>query len=418
MAVEHPARRETLRRALFLGAVLTPINIWTGVNVGQFALRPLQLWTLCYIPLALATDRNEIVRAFDATSLVFVCLFAALGMSTVIATPPTYQLRAAADLTLLALNIGAFIAVHGALSRRPELLRDFLRWFAIGATANAVVLGVRALSLSRQKLLQSTDSNVFGLGTVIGTYESALTAAAVVALIFAPTRRSARAAAVLLVANGALAVLALARGPWLAAAGAVAITVPLAAWQLRHLLRPRELLRRLALPIGVLATTVIALAATDLARLLVIVNRVLALSEAAKPISTGGTAAARLFMWSALIDDSWRSPLFGHGAASYREIAEFVMITNQISENFLIEIAHAGGALSLTLLVIGVGLCVSSGLRNDAKPQLESVMLRMAVIAGALTVFLGSLTNPSAWNSMFWVVMACAASPYRPRTAS
>jgi hypothetical protein len=405
-----------LHRALCLGAFLTPLNIWLGITIGQFALRPLQVWALLFIPLVLATHADDFIRAFDATTLVFVSLVAALTTSTIFATPVGYRLRAAADLGLLFLNVAAFAAVHGGLRDRPAATRDFLRWLAMGALVNAVLLGIRSLSLSRQTLLASADSNVFGLGTVVGTFESAIAAAATLAMIFAPDRRSARAAGVLLLANGGLAVLSLARGPWLAATGAVLLVIPVGAWQLRHQLSPRRLLLRLSLPAGVLVTAVAALAATNLTRLLLIVNRILALSEAARPVSSGGTAYQRLQIWTAMIDDTQRSLLFGNGAATYREISEYLMIVGQVSENFVVEIAHAGGLLSLLLLVIGVGLCLGVSLKQESSPTLESVMIRMAVLAGAATVVLGSLTNPSAWNGMYWVVLALAASPYRPRT--
>ena len=120
-----------------------------------------------------------------------------------------------------------------------------------------------------------------------------------------------------------------------------------------------------------------------------------------------GTGFSRLVMWRAFLDDVWSSPLFGHGAAAYREISEQLGIQGTVSENFVIEILHAGGAVSLILLVVAMlGIMLDCLMQPGASRRPAQTA---ACLAGAVALILGSMTNPAAWNGLFWVLMGVVA---------
>jgi hypothetical protein len=416
VAQESAAPSAALRAAVYAAALIAPINPWLGVSVGQFSVHPLHLWALVVIPFVLASAPGELARSLDFTTLMFASLLVSLTGSTLVGTPPAYQVRGFADLVLLAINVATFATIHGVLARRPEIAARFIGWLTVGAIISGILLGARAIVESR-KVLLNADSNAFGLGTVIGTYASAFAAGCTVAVIFAPTRRFATVSTAALLVSGPVALLSLARGPWIAGLLAVAICVPLCAWQLRHTLEPRKMLLRLAGPFALMVLVAIALIATNLTRLLVVVNRILALNEALTPVSSGGTAFVRIQLWAAMLDEVRRSPLFGYGAASFRQISMYLGTAGQIAENFCIEMLHAGGLLALTCLLAGVAGCIAAGVRNDEEPDQTFVVMRLTMLAAGIGVFFGTLTNPSAWNGAFWVVLAATASPPRSRYA-
>jgi hypothetical protein len=111
--------------------------------------------------------------------------------------------------------------------------------------------------------------------------------------------------------------------------------------------------------------------------------------------------------------DAERSPVFGHGASAYREISESLGVHGTVSENFVVEIFHAGGGVSVLLLVAGLSGVLLYCLQKpgaDRRPAATA-----ACLAGAVALILGAMTNPAAWNGLFWVMMgAVAARPASP----
>src|SRR3954470_3397128 len=126
-----------------------------------------------------------------------------------------------------------------------------------------------------------------------------------------------------------------------------------------------------------------------------------------------GTGWSRVIMWKMFLRDALRSPVFGHGASAYREISESLGVHGTVSENFVVEIFHAGGAVSVVLLVIGLGGVILYCLLKpgaDRRPAATA-----ACLAGGVALILGAMTNPAAWNGLFWVMIGAVAS--RPAEA-
>jgi O-antigen ligase/polysaccharide polymerase Wzy-like membrane protein len=395
-----------LRRALQIGALIAPLNFWVALSVGGMSLRPLHLWVLAYGSLLIIRYRGELLRPFSAPTLAMVSMYGALVVSTIFATPDEYRGRAVQDLLLLALNIGAFACVRGALADRPEAARDFVHWLSAGAAFSALALTGRALLASTSTTAVGEDSFALGLGTVAGTFTTAFAAAAQTAVVFAPTRRYALAATGIMLVSGTAAILSLARGPWIGFALSVPTVIGIGAWQLRRARSMRGLVWRVALPSVALLVASVGLIAFNGRALRLVIARVLDLGRL-----TGGTASSRLQLWTAMTDDFLYSPVFGHGAAAYRRLSQLLGIQTSVSENFAIEVLHAGGVVAAMFLASGVGLCVGASLRHHDAPGRDTATLRLAVLAGTTTMLIGALTNPAGWDGLFWVVLACAASP-------
>jgi hypothetical protein len=121
-----------------------------------------------------------------------------------------------------------------------------------------------------------------------------------------------------------------------------------------------------------------------------------------------GTGWSRVVMWKMFLRDAERSPVFGHGASAYREISQSLGVHGTVSENFVVEIFHAGGGVSVLLLVLGLSGVVLYCLLEpgaDRRPAHTA-----ACLAGGLALILGAMTNPAAWNGLFWVMMGVVAS--------
>ncbi|HWL38804.1 MAG TPA: hypothetical protein VNO75_01105, partial [Gemmatimonadaceae bacterium] len=121
-----------------------------------------------------------------------------------------------------------------------------------------------------------------------------------------------------------------------------------------------------------------------------------------------GTGSARLIMWRAFLRDAERSHLFGHGAAAYRDISEHLGVTGTISENFVVEILHAGGGVSVVLLLVALtGILMYCLLQPGGARQPTHTA---ACLAGAMALIVASMTNPAAWNGLFWVILGLVAT--------
>jgi hypothetical protein len=121
-----------------------------------------------------------------------------------------------------------------------------------------------------------------------------------------------------------------------------------------------------------------------------------------------GTGSARLIMWRAFMRDGMRSPLFGHGAAAYRDISEHLGVQGTVSENFVVEIFHAGGGISVLLLLVALLGVMKACLFQPGAARRPAHTA--ACLAGAAALVIGSTTNPAAWNGLFWLILGLVAS--------
>jgi hypothetical protein len=252
------------------------------------------------------------------------------------------------------------------------------------------------------------DSYILGLGTIVGTYTSAFAAASAAAAVFATSRRNFLLAMAAFVVHGVAALLALARGPWLAFILAAFTVIPISAWRFRRQFTElRVVTRALALLIALPAVAGTLFVSSPLVRALV-TQRFFQIVKL-----DAGTGWSRVVMWKMFLRDAERSPIFGHGASAYREISESLGVHGTVSENFVIEIFHAGGGVAVLLLVAGLGSVVTYCL---IKPGADRrAPFTAACLAGGVALIFGAMTNPAAWNGLFWVMMGVIAS--RPITA-
>ena len=79
----------------------------------------------------------------------------------------------------------------------------------------------------------------------------------------------------------------------------------------------------------------------------------------------------------------------------------------------MVEIFHAGGGASVLLLLVGLaGIMLYCLLQPGARRR---PAYTAACLAGGVAAIVGSMTNPAAWNGLFWVLMGMVAS--RPLAA-
>jgi len=272
----------------------------------------------------------------------------------------------------------------------------------------SVALVARALIAAGSGQAMGEDSYILGLGTIVGTYTSAFAAAAAASAMFATSRRGFTLALVAFVVHGVAALLALARGPWLAFIIAVLTVTPVALWRFRRQYTGLGVLTRaLSLMIALPAVAGTMFVTSPLVRALVTQRFVTIVKLDA------GTGWSRVVMWKMFLRDAERSPIFGHGASAYREISESLGVHGTVSENFVVEIFHAGGGVSVLLLVIGLsGVLLYCLLKPGADRRPTATA---ACLAGGVALICGAMTNPAAWNGLFWVMMGVVAS--RPVSA-
>ena len=392
-----------MRRVLLVGAVLAPFNYVVSVPAGDVTLHGLQLWSLVLILCTLVLRPRAVLAALDAPSLLLWTTFAFILASTVLATPDEYRLRGFLDVILLGINLAAFTLVYGHLRHDPTWWAPFARALFNTSLVASGFLVLRALRAAQGGQFLLPDSYMLGLGTVTGTFTAALAAASFLGAVFAPTR-GVRTLMLLGVAiHGDAASLSLARGPWLAGAIAGAMTFGLAA-RVRPtfgalLTATRRATVALLLLLVVSATT--AALSSTVTRL--VASRVVEVAN----VSTG-TGRARLNLFDALWQDALDSPWFGHGASSYRAISELLQKTGAVSENFLLEMFHAGGALAALPLAL-VAMLIVIRLMGAVRPP-GPTALAAVCLAGVLGLVLGALTNPAGWDTAFWVLIGTAAA--------
>ncbi|MGH9418623.1 MAG: O-antigen ligase family protein, partial [Thermoanaerobaculia bacterium] len=240
-------------------------------------------------------------------------------------------------------------------------------------------------------------------GTIVGTFTSAFAAAAAAAAVFARSRRVFIFALVAFVVHGVAALLALARGPWLAFLLAVFTVIPIVAWRFRSQFTAAGVLTRaLTLLVALPAVAGTMFVSSPLVRALV-TQRFFTIVKL-----DAGTGRSRVVMWKMFLRDAERSPVFGHGASAYRQISESLGVHGTVSENFVVEIFHAGGGVSVLMLVVGLsGVLLYCLLKPGADRRPAATA---ACLACGVALILGAMTNPAAWNGLFWVMMGVVAS--------
>jgi hypothetical protein len=271
----------------------------------------------------------------------------------------------------------------------------------------SLLLIARALGVAKSGQVTGVDSYALGLGTVAGTYTATFAAAATAAMVFATSRREFILGLGALLVHGIAALLSLARGPWLAFAVSIVAIVPVAAWRFRgRFTALGTLIRGGAILVALPAVAGVALIFSPFVRGLVM-QRFFELVNL-----EAGTGSARLIMWRAFLHDGFRSPVFGHGAAAYRGISEHLGVQGTVSENFVVEVFHAGGGIAVALLIVAL---VSVMLHCLLRPGASRYPAHVAgCLTGAATLAIASMTNPAAWNGLFWVLLGIVAS--RPLT--
>jgi O-antigen ligase len=401
--VKPSFRADPAELLMLAGAAIAPFNFFLGVSISGFYLRPLHLWAFGAALFMIALHRDDIADGVDAPVLAFGGMFAFILLATILATPPEYKTRGIADVALLALNVLGFAAIRCYYVCRPAAWMRFFQIIGLSSVCMSASLIVRGLLAAKSGVVAGVDSYALGLGTVAGTYTATFAAAATAGMLFATDRRTLLLAVGAFIVHGVAMLLSLARGPWLAFVAAILAMIPLAAWRFRgRFTVTGTLVRGGSIVVALPAVAGVVLILSPFVRRLVM-QRFFELINL-----EAGTGSARLIMWRAFLRDAERSPLFGHGAASYRDISEHLGVQGTVSENFVVEIFHAGGAVAVLLLLtaliaIGVRCLLAPG--ADRRPSHTA-----ACLTGAAALVMASTTNPAAWNGLFWVLLALAAS--------
>ena len=386
--------------AMLIGAGVAPFNSYFQFHIGGL---PLLIWGFVGALVVIAAYRWRALDGLDGPVLALWAMLPFVSLSTALATPAEYKPYGIADVVVLTLNLAAFSAIRCYYVLRPERWERFFTVLSVSSVCMSLALVARALIAAKSGQAMGEDSYILGLGTIVGTFTSAFAAAAFAAAIFATSRRMFFLGMTAFVVHGVAALLALARGPWLAFLLAAFTVVPIAAWRFRRQFSAVTILSRaISLLIALPAVAGTMFVTSPLVRSLV-TQRFFTIVKL-----DAGTGWSRVVMWKMFLRDAERSPVFGHGASAYREISESLGVHGTVSENFVVEIFHAGGAVSVLLLVVGLsGVLLYCLLKPGAERRPAATA---ACLAGGVGLILGAMTNPAAWNGRFWVTMGVVAS--------
>ena len=396
------AREElgTTELVMLAGACVAPFNSYFQFHIGGL---PLLIWGFVAALVVIAAFRREVIDAIDGPVLALWAVFLFILLSTALATPAEYKPYGIADVVVLALNLAAFSAIRCYYVLRPAGWDRFFIALAISSVCMSLALVARALIAASSGQAMGEDSYILGLGTIVGTYTSAFAAAAAAAAVFAKSRRAYLLASVAFIVHGIAALLALARGPWLAFLLAALTVIPVAAWIFRRQFTGLGLVTRaISLMIALPTVAGAMFVSSPLVRALV-TQRFFQIVKL-----DAGTGWSRVVMWKMFLRDAERSPVFGHGASAYREISESLGVHGTVSENFVVEIFHAGGGVSVLLRVAGLSGVVLFCLLKPGASRRPA--FTAACTAGGVALIFGAMTNPAAWNGLFWVMMGVVAS--------
>ncbi|MDQ6718648.1 MAG: O-antigen ligase family protein [Gemmatimonadota bacterium] len=388
---------------MLAGAWVAPFSFIVDLPVIGLYVHLLHIWTGVAFLVLVATERSRILARIDVPVAAFWTMLCFVILSTVLETPLEYRGRGLVDIRVLFLNVLAFTLMRAYYAARPDAWTRFVVRLGVSSSLMGIVLTVRAVAAGAGGTALGFDSFALGLGTVAGTFTATFAAAAAAVIVYATTRKQLLAGIAAFAIQGDAMVLALARGPWLAFGLAILAAVPLAAWRFKGQFgASRVLMRGLAVLLTLPIFFRIAINISPfIARLLVVrVVEVVNISS--------GTAFSRLNLWKILLHDAARSPIFGRGAAAYRDISERLAIQGSVSENFVVEMYHAGGIVTLIFLTAGLlGVAYHCFVKPgaDRRPALTA-----ACLTGGTALVIASMTNPAAWDGLFWILLGLAAT--------
>lgn len=118
-----------------------------------------------------------------------------------------------------------------------------------------------------------------------------------------------------------------------------------------------------------------------------------------------GTVADRISWWKKMFAEFLDRPVLGYGASNYRKFRE-VGDTVGVSENIYIEIMHSSGILGFGIFVVINLLVIIKSMKIFFKKNLINKYL-LSFLCGYACILTIAFTNPIAWSSFFWVVLAC-----------
>ncbi|MEO6331379.1 MAG: O-antigen ligase family protein [Gemmatimonadaceae bacterium] len=394
---------------MLAGAAVAPFDLFLELpGIGHY-LRALHVWVALAVALLATTDRDRLIAAMDWPLLAFWTMFAFVLLSTLLATPAEFKMSGLASVRVLFLNLLGYTVVRAYYATRPEAWRRFFLTLGTSSVIVAILLTAQAIAVGKTGHAIGDDSFALGLGTVAGSYAATFAAAAAGAIIFATSGRQLAAGLAAFVAHGNAMVFALARGPWLAFGIALLTVIPVAAWRFGGRFSVARTVARgvaifISLPLFFRAAIVVSPFISQM-----LVQRVVDVVNV-----ESGTAFSRIVMWQAFLRDVGRSPVFGRGAATYQDISERLGPPGTVTENFAIEMLHAGGIVALTFFALGViGVALHCLLKPGASAR---PTITAACLTGATAMVLASMTNPTAWETLFWIVLGLAAT--RPVVAT
>ncbi|HXV17760.1 MAG TPA: hypothetical protein VD758_13325, partial [Gemmatimonadaceae bacterium] len=209
---------------------MAPFNSYFQFHIGGL---PLLIWGFVGVLVVVAMYRWEVFDGVDGPVLALWAMLPFVTLSTAFATPAEYKPYGIADVVVLTLNLAAFSAIRCYYFLRPQSWERFFAVLASSSVCMSIALVTRALIAARSGQAMGDDSYILGLGTIVGTFTSAFAAAAFAAALFATSRRAFLLGMTAFIVHGVAALLALARGPWLAFIIAVFTVIPIAAWRFR-----------------------------------------------------------------------------------------------------------------------------------------------------------------------------------------
>jgi hypothetical protein len=112
-----------------------------------------------------------------------------------------------------------------------------------------------------------------------------------------------------------------------------------------------------------------------------------------------GTVLDRIELWTNMLEDWQKSPVFGHGAHDYAKYRDY---PDQISENYVLELLHSGGLVTCGLFLTGLSLLIFKALPStwaEAVGQPWSLPL----VTGLVGMSLSAMTDPAMTGGTFWI---------------
>lgn len=117
-----------------------------------------------------------------------------------------------------------------------------------------------------------------------------------------------------------------------------------------------------------------------------------------------GTGAYRISWWEKMFYEFLEKPFLGYGASNYRKFREVGDVVG-VSENIYVEILHSSGIIGFGIFFIVNLFIILKALRKIFIQGINNVYL-ISFLCGYICILIIAFTNPIAWTSFFWVVLA------------